>query len=77
MANIVGLRRACGAWKDSGFCFVVTSHKTLTQKRGRRHRTGTMTSADLRWLRTAAMAVPVRRRVTHTWPTCTTIGRCC
>jgi hypothetical protein len=30
----------------------------------------------LRWLRTAAMVVPVRRRVTHTRPTCTARGRC-
>ena len=46
-------------------------------KMRRRRLTVTMTSADLRWLRTAAIAVPVRRRVTHSRRTCTARGLCC
>jgi hypothetical protein len=76
MANIVGLRRVCGAWKVLGFLLCGhISQETHTKMRRRRH-TVTMTSADLRWLLTAAIAVPVRRRVTHTRPTYTARGRC-
>ena len=46
MANIVGLRRVCGAWKVLGFLLCGhISQETHTKMRRRRH-TVTMTSAD-------------------------------